>query len=261
MLLQVVQCLLRVVDRRRGDAEHLVAACPAHRIDAAEAAAMAKGELGGVRTRAQVLGHLQLPLALDHLEHERQAGNEPDHRHEPRRAAVRGNERLDIGQAVDPRGILQVGAARVLVAVTKTHQRFMGPGVVVQHWNLDDPRLQRALGHRLRFGTAHRLQQCLRRDTVRVEADLERGVGQAHIQHAIQGQPLHRTGDGHALEKSLQRHALADFGKQVLVGAKAVADRGCSKRFGHDCSFSWNLYRKAGENKMHGLRLVGLPDA
>ncbi|MNE14584.1 hypothetical protein D3C80_1074670 [compost metagenome] len=172
-----------------------------------------------------------------------------------------GDEGLDIGQAVDARGVLQVSAGGVLVAIPKAHQGFMGPGVVVQHRDLDDPRLQRTLGHRLRLGAAHGFEQCLGGDTVRVEADLERRIGQAHIKYAIQGHALHRTGDGHTLEKGLQRHAFADFGKQVLVGAEAVTDRGCSKRFGHDSSFSWNLYRKAGENKMHGLRLVGLPDA
>ncbi|MNI50903.1 hypothetical protein D3C73_1055950 [compost metagenome] len=150
---------------------------------------------------------------------------------------MRGDERIDIGQAIDARRVFEVGTVRVLVAVAKAHEGFMGPGVVVQHRNLDDPRVQRAFGNRLGLCTAHRCKQHVGCDAVGVEADLERGVGQADVQHALQRQALHRPGDGHAFEEGLERHAVADLGKQVLVGTKAVADRGTGKRLGHVCSF------------------------
>lgn len=136
----------------------------------------------------------------------------------------------------------------------------MGPGVVVQHRDLDDSRLQRTLGHGLRLSTAHGFKQCIGGDTVRVEADLERGVGQAHVQHALEGQPLYSAGDGHALEEGFQRHAVAHFGKQVLVRAEAVADRGCSKRFGHDCSFFGIFIERQAKTTYTGSGLC-LPDA
>lgn len=243
VLLEVRQLLRRVVDRRRGHAEHLVTAGTAHRVDATKTAAMAEGEFWSISARAQVLGHLQLPLALDHLEHERQARDKPDHRHKPRRAAVGCDKRVDIGQAIDACGVFQVGAAGVLVTVAKTHQRFVRPRVVVQHRDFDDARVQGAFGHGLGFGGLHRIEQHMRRDAVGVKANLERCIGQAHIQHAFQRQAFHGAGHRHALEKGLQGHALADLGKQVFITAEAVADGG---RFSHVCS-SWNHCRKAGE--------------
>ena len=53
---QMLDFLVGVVDRHRGDAEHLVAAGTPHRIDAAEAAAMAHRELRRVGARAQIFG-------------------------------------------------------------------------------------------------------------------------------------------------------------------------------------------------------------
>jgi len=253
VVLEVGQLLRRVVDRCRSDAEHLVAAGSAHRVDAAKAAAMAEGQFRRVGSRAQVLGHLQLPLALDHLEHERQARDKADHRHKPRRATVGRDESVDIGQAVDPRRIFQVGAAGVLMAIAKAHQGFVGPGVVVEHRDFDDARVQGAFGHGLGFGALHRVEQHMGRNAVRVEADLEGGVGQAHIQHTVQRQAFHGAGHGHAFEESLQGHAVADLGEQVFVGAEAVADGG---RFSHVCS-SWNRYRKAGK-KVWGRSYSGV---
>src|SRR3989344_779253 len=84
--------------------------------------------------------------------------------------------------------------------------------------------------------TLLRVEQHMGRNAVRVEADLEGGVGQAHIQHTVQRQAFHGAGHGHAFEESLQGHAVADLGEQVFIGAEAVADGG---RFSHVCS-SWN---------------------
>ncbi|EPN69592.1 hypothetical protein A235_06080, partial [Pseudomonas syringae pv. actinidiae ICMP 19079] len=61
---------------------------------------------------------------------------------------MRSDERIDIGQIVDARSVFQIRRARVLVPVAKAHQGFMGPGIVVEHRDLDDAGLQRALGDR-----------------------------------------------------------------------------------------------------------------
>ncbi|GBH18317.1 Outer membrane receptor protein [Pseudomonas syringae pv. actinidiae] len=108
----------------------------------------------------------------------------------------------------------------------------MGPGIVVEHRDLDDAGLQRALGDRTGLGLANGVEQRMRRDTVRVKTNLERGVGQAHVEHTVQRQALDCTGHRQPLEKGFQRHAVTDLGKQVLISAKAVANR-----IGHVCSF------------------------
>ena len=55
---------------------------------------MADRELGRVGAWPQVLGHLELLLALHHLVEERQTGDEADHRHEPWRIGMGGDEFL-----------------------------------------------------------------------------------------------------------------------------------------------------------------------
>ncbi|KPW61061.1 Uncharacterized protein ALO80_05929 [Pseudomonas caricapapayae] len=232
VLLQIGQTLLRIVDRSGRDAEHLVTTCSAHRVDAAEAAAVTQRKLGCIGTWPQVFGHLQLALAFDHLKHERQTGHKTDHRDEPRRAAMSSNKGIDIRQIIDPRSVFQVRRTRVLVAVTETHQGFMGPRIVVKHRNFDDSGLQGTLSDRTGLGSSYRFEQCLRCNTVRVEADLERSIGQAHVQHTVQRQALDRTGYRQPLEKCLQRHTVTDLGEQMFISAKAVANR-----ISHVCSF------------------------
>ncbi|SOS17338.1 hypothetical protein CFBP6109_02358 [Pseudomonas syringae pv. cerasicola] len=141
------------------------------------------------------------------------------------------NKGIDIRQVIDARSVFQVRRTRVLVAVTKTHQGFMGPGIVVEHRNLDDTGLQRTFGHRIDLGSSHRFEQGMRCDTVRVEADLERRVGEAYVQYTVQFQTLDCTGHRQPFEKCLQRHTLADFREQVFISAKAVANR-----ISHVCS-------------------------
>ena len=137
---QIADLLIGIVDRHRRDAEHLIAAGAAHRIDAAEAAAMADGQLRRVGARAQIFRRLDLPLALDHLVEERQAGDEADHRDEPGRAGMRPDEAFDAVEMVDLGGIFDVGHLRRLVAVAEAHQGLARPGIVVEHGNLDDAR-------------------------------------------------------------------------------------------------------------------------
>src|SRR5262249_59882029 len=76
---QIVDLLAGIVDRHRRDAEHLVAAGAAHRVDAAEASTVADRKLWRVRPRPQVFGGLNLSLALDHLVEEGETSDEADH--------------------------------------------------------------------------------------------------------------------------------------------------------------------------------------
>ena len=221
---QILDLLLRVVDRHRRDAEHLVAAGAAHRIDAAEAAAVADRQLGRVGARAQILRHLDLPLAVDHLVEERQAGHEAHHRDEPGRAGMRLHEAVDAVEVVDARGVFDVGALRVLVALAEAHQGLVGPGIVVEDRDLDDAGLQhrirlvRALLQPLQLG-----QHVVRADLVRIELDLERGVGRADLGDALDLGVAHGVGHGEALEEGLQRHLLAHLDEDVLVAAKGIS--------------------------------------
>lgn len=112
------------------------------------------------------------------------------------------------------------------MTVAEAHQGLVGPGIVVQHRHFDDTRLDAARGDRLGFQAAHGLQQRLRGQPVGVEANLERGVGQAYVEHPGQLQCLDGAGDRHAAEEGFQRHGLGDLGEQVLVAAEAVADVG-----------------------------------
>ena len=83
---EVRHLLLGIVDRHRRDAEHLIAAGAAHGIDAAKTTAVADRQFRRIGARAQIFWGLDLPWPLDHLVHEGQAGDEADHRDEPRRA-------------------------------------------------------------------------------------------------------------------------------------------------------------------------------
>ena len=144
---QMRQALARLEDRRGRHAEHLITAGAAHGINAAEATAMSHRVPGRVGAWPQVLRHLQLTLALDHLEHEGQAGHETHHGHEPGRAGMRVDEGLHRRKAVDACGVFQIGGCRVLVPLAKAHQRLVRPRVVVVDRDFDDARVQAEVGH------------------------------------------------------------------------------------------------------------------
>ena len=143
---QMRQALARLEDRRGRHAEHLITAGAAHGIDAAEATAMSH-RVPGRAVRGRRPRHLQLALALDHLEHEGQAGHETHHGHEPGRAGMRVDEGLHRRKAVDARGVFQIGGCRVLVPLAKAHQRLVRPRVVVVDRDFDDARVQAEIGH------------------------------------------------------------------------------------------------------------------
>ncbi|CAM2160101.1 hypothetical protein PT2222_70084 [Paraburkholderia tropica] len=242
---QIVETLLRVEDRRGRDAEHLVAARAAHRIDAAEAAAVTHGEFRRVGAWAQVFGHLQLAFALDHLIHERQARDETDHRDEPRRIRMRGDEFVDVALAVDARGVFQIGRFRILMTRAKAHQRFVRPRIVVEHWHFDNAcvDVERGLSH---FGLDAFQQRHERvgRDHVRVVAHLVRGVRRTDFGYAWNLAAREFARDRRALEERVERHVLADLGEDEFVAAIGVAyrhDASC----GFDCLGSAQAARQA----------------
>ncbi len=84
-----------------------------------------------------------------------------------------GDEGIDIRQVIDARSVFQVGGTGVLMAVTKTHQGLVGPWIVVQHRDLDDPGLQGTFGDRTGLGRPHRFKQDVWCDAVRVKTNLE----------------------------------------------------------------------------------------
>ena len=57
-------------------------------------------------------------------------------------------------------------------------------------------------------------------DQVRIELDLEGGVGRADLGDALDLGVAHRIGDGQALEESLERHGLVHLDEDVLVAAE-----------------------------------------
>ena len=53
---------------------------------------------------------------------------------------MRFDEGLDAVKAVDPGGVVEIGAGGVLMPLAKPHQRLMRPRIAVIDRNLDDPR-------------------------------------------------------------------------------------------------------------------------
>lgn len=163
---------------------------------------------------------LDLPLALHHLIEERQAGDEADHRDEPGRARMRLDERIDAVESVDACRVFEIGAVRILMAFAETHQGLVRPGIIVEHGDFDDPRLDDRCGC---FGCRIELlqlgEQVIGLDLIRIELDLIGCVGRTDLGHALDPSVAHRIGDEEALEESLQRHGLSDFGEDVLIAA------------------------------------------
>ena len=60
-------------------------------------------------------------------------------------------------------------------------------------------------------------------DHVRIELDLEGGVGRADLGDALDLRVAHRVGDRQALEEGLERHLLVDLDEDVLVAAEGIS--------------------------------------
>ena len=55
------------------------------------------------------------------------------------------DERLGAVVAVDPGGVFEVGRLRVLMVVPEVHHHLVGPRVVVEDGDLDDPGVPRVV--------------------------------------------------------------------------------------------------------------------
>ena len=224
--LRAANLLVGIVDRHRRDPEHLIAAGAAHRIDGAEATAVADRQFRRIGARSQIFRRLDLPFALHHLIEERQARDEADHRDEPRGAGMRLHETLDAVEMVDGRGIFDVGLIGRLVPIAEAHQRLTRPGIIVEHRNFDDAgRQMRHTRARLRFDCLQLGEQVVGLDHVWIKFDLEGGVGRANLGHAANLRLSHGLGDGKALEEGLERHFLVAFDEDVLVASIGISRR------------------------------------
>src|SRR3546814_3320659 len=91
------------------------------------------------------------------------------------------------------RSVLEIGAARILMPLAETHQSLVRPRIIVEDRNLHDARLQHRNGFVCRL--IHALQfpeHVVRSNAVRIELDLERGVGRRSEEHTSELQSLMR---------------------------------------------------------------------
>ena len=187
---------------------------------------MADRELGRVGAWAEIFRHFQLFLALDHLEQERQPGDESDHGDKPRRTRMRGNEVVDRFVAVDARTVFQIGAVGILMALAKAHQRLVRPWIVVQHGYLNDPRRQFQIGA-TKFGLdlLQLAEHLVGMNNIRIEPHQIRRVRRTDFRHTRNAARLQLGADRHALEEGFKRHFLVDLGEDVLIAAEGITDR------------------------------------
>ena len=134
---------------------------------------------------------------------------------------MRLDKRVDAVDIVDARGVFEIGAVGILVALAEAHQRLVGPGIIVEHGDLDDPRLDDRLG--LARGGIEQFQlgqHVIGLDQVRIELHLIRRIGRADLGDALDLGVTHRVGDEEALEERLERHGFVHLGEDVLVAAE-----------------------------------------
>ena len=107
---------------------------------------MPNGQGRGVGPGTEVLRHFQLLLLRNNLEHEGQASNKADHRHQPGRAVVPPDEFVDRGKAVLLGGELEVRALRALVVGPEPGSCLIGVGIVVPDGYFHQAGVQRGMG-------------------------------------------------------------------------------------------------------------------
>src|SRR5262245_63192664 len=184
---------------------------------------MAHRELRRVGARPEIFWDFDLLFSLDHLVHEWQTCNEADHGDEPWGTGMGGDKGIDAAVAVDPRGIVEVAARRILMALAKAHQRLMCPRIIVVDRDLDDPGRELAVA-RLGggFKSLQLRQHVVGANHIRVEADLKRGVGRTDLCDAADLAFPDRIGHRQRFEEGIKRHLLVDLDKDVLVASKGI---------------------------------------
>ena len=116
--------------------------------------------------------------------------------------------------------------SRVLVTFAEAHQGLMRPGILVIDRDLDDPRVQDGIGaFRGRLEPFQFGEHVVGTNAVRIELDLERGIGRTDLGHAVNAGLAHGIGHRQADEEGFERHGLVDLDEDVLVAAKGVS--GC----------------------------------
>ena len=132
-ILAVADLLIGVVDRHRRDAEHLVAAGAAHRVDRMKQPPCPTVSLG-VSVRGRRYFGASAAVSLDHLIEEGQTGDEADHGDEPGRTRMRLNERRRYHRDVDARAYSRsvlLGSwwrSRKRMSVSLSRDRRKAPG-------------------------------------------------------------------------------------------------------------------------------------
>jgi hypothetical protein len=178
----------------------------------------------GVSAWPQVFRRLNLSLTFDHLIEERQTGHESDHRYEPGRARMRLHKPIDAVEVIDFGGVFDIGHVRCLMAIAKPHQRFVRPGIVVEHGDLDNARLERGMpatcGNFDRFQLA---QEIVGLDDIGIELDLERGVSRTYFGNAANLRGAHRLRCRQALEEGFQRHRFVALNEDMFIASKRIS--------------------------------------
>ena len=100
---------------------------------------------------------------------------------------MRLHEAVDAVEMVDRSGVLDIRLVGRLVPIAKPHQGLVRPGIVVQHGNLDDARLEQGMpGSDRLFDRLDLTQQVVRLDDIRIVLHLERRVCRTDLGDALE---------------------------------------------------------------------------
>src|SRR3981081_4539520 len=137
-----------------------------------------------------------------------------------------GDERLGSIIAIDARGIIQISTARVLMPFANAHKRLMLPWVPTKNRNFDDACLEFSVaGVGRTFQALELLHKIVSGDYIRVELDLEGGIGRTDFGEAATTGVAHRVGDRQTLEEGLQGHLRADLDEDMFIAPERIAHR------------------------------------
>lgn len=134
---------------------------------------------------------------------------------------MRLDEGIDAIEPVDARGVFEISPIWILMPLAEAHQGLVRPGIVVEHGDFDDPRLDHRLGllgpriQSLQLG-----EEIVGLDLIWIELDLIGCIRWADLGHALDLGVPHRIGDEETFEECLQRHRFTDFGEDMLIAAE-----------------------------------------
>src|ERR1700710_20016 len=109
------------------------------------------------------------------------------------------------------------------MAFPKTHQRLMGPRIVIEHGHFHNARFQfQGCIAYLCLNLFEHGEQSVGRDYVRIVSNLIRRIGRTNFRHAPHIATLQLARDRSPFEESIERHVLADLDEDELVAAKCI---------------------------------------